>query len=519
MALAVRDNPTTVALTLRALRRFPKRTAFVSDGGELSYEATTKLIGGLQAGMAAAGLRHGMRVVLLSGNRAEGWCAGVAAQGLGLSISWLHPMGSLGDHLDQIRDSEADGLIVDLPTYRDRGGELAAQSGIGITMTLGRAEYGIDLIPTAKRAGEVNPQDLSSSEDYAILNYTGGTTGKSKGVLRRHRAAGFMPLGILAAYELPQAPRYLAMAPITHLAGSLVLPSLIRGGTVHLSRGFDPERLLATIARERINMTLLVPTMIYVLLDHPRVDASDVSSLELLLYGASPMSPTRLVEGLERLGPVFSQLYGQSECYPLSVLHKDDHDRSRPERFASCGLPVPGCQVKLLGPDGQEVATNEAGEICVRAPWMMDEYWRRPEQTAEALEGNWLHTGDIARSDEEGYLYIVDRKKDMIVTGGFNVFPREIEDVLMEHDSVSLAAVIGIPDAKWGEAVTALVVRKAGAEVAADTLISLVKERKGGPHAPKQVEFVDALPLTAVGKVDKKALREKYWTGQQRQVG
>ncbi|MBA2401169.1 MAG: AMP-binding protein [Bradyrhizobium sp.] len=516
--MSIYDNPTTVALTLRALRRFPQRTAFVSDAGELTYAATLKLIGGLQAGMVAAGLRRGMRVALLSGNRAEGWCAGVAAQGLGLSITWLHPMGSLADHLDQVRDSEADGLIVDMPTYRDRGAELAAQSGV-ITMTLGPADYGTDLISVTEKAGEVTPQDFSNSEDCAILNYTGGTTGKSKGVLRRHRSSGLMSLGILAEYELPQIPRYLAVAPITHVAGSLVLPSLMRGGTVHLSKGFDPERLLATIARERINMTLLVPTMIYVLLDHPKVDASDLSSLELLLYGASPMSPTRLLEGLERMGPVFSQLYGQTECYPVSVLHKHDHDRLRPERFASCGFPVAGCQTKLLGADGQEVAVGEAGEICLRAPWMMEEYWKRPEQTAEALQGGWLHTGDIARSDEEGYLYIVDRKKDMIVTGGFNVFPREIEDVLTEHDSVSLAAVIGIPDAKWGEAVTALVVRKAGAEVTAEALISLVKERKGGPHAPKQVEFVDALPLTPVGKVDKKALREKYWAGQQRQVG
>lgn len=519
MLAARHNNPTSVALTLRAFRRFPERTAFVWDSGQLTYRGALRLIGGMQVAMQAAGLRPGMRTVLLSSNRAESWCAGIAAQGLGLTISWLHPMGSLSDHLDQVTDSEAEALIVDVPAYRDRGGELAARSGLRAVLTLGAAEYGTDMLAAATAAGEVDPQDVSDSDDYAILNYTGGTTGKSKGVLRRHRAAVQTTLSILSDYELPNEPRYLAMAPITHVAGSKVLPTLLRGGTVHLAKGFDPEKLLSIVAKERINMTLLVPTMIYVLLDYPKFDKAALASLDLLLYGASPMSPTRLIEGLERIGPVFSQIYGQTECYPVSLLRKADHDRNRPELFGSCGFPVSGCQVKLLGPDGQEVATGEAGEICVRAPCVMDEYWKRPEQTAETLAGGWLHTGDIARADERGYLYIVDRKKDMIVTGGFNVFPREVEDVLMSHVGVAQAAVIGTPDPKWGEAVTALIVTKAGVRIAEEELIDLVKQRKGGPHAPKRVEFVDALPLTAVGKVDKKVLREKFWAGQTRMVG
>jgi fatty-acyl-CoA synthase len=519
MLAARYNNPTSVALTLRAFRRFPERTAFVWDGGQLTYRGALALIGGLQVAMQAAGLRAGMRICLLSGNRAEAWCAGVAAQGLGLTISWLHPMGSLSDHLDQLADSEAVGLVVDVPTYRDRGGELAARSGVKTVLTLGPAEYGTDMLALAQAAGAVDPQDVSDCDGEAMLNYTGGTTGKSKGVLRRHRGPALVPMAILSDFELPLEPRYLAVAPITHVAGSLVLPTLMRGGTVHLTKGFDPERLLSIIARERINMTLLVPTMIYVLLDHPTFDKVALASLELLLYGASPMSPTRLIEGLERIGPVFSQLYGQTECYPVSLLRRSDHDRARPELFGSCGFPVTGCEVRLLGADGQQVATGEAGEICVRAPWAMDEYLKRPEQTVETLVGGWLHTGDIARADERGYLYIVDRKKDMIVTGGFNVFPREVEDVLMSHAGVAQAAVIGTPDPKWGEAVTALVIAKAGATIAEEELIDLVKQRKGGPHAPKRVEFVEALPLTAVGKIDKKVLREKYWAGQTRMVG
>ena len=191
----------------------------------------------------------------------------------------------------------------------------------------------------------------------------------------------------------------------------------------------------------------------------------------------------------------------------------------RPELFASCGFPIASCSVTLRDDDNNEVKPGEAGEICVRAPHVMAEYWKRPEQTAETLKSGWLHTGDIARADERGYMFILDRKKDMIVSGGFNIFPREVEDVLSQHADVAMVAVIGVPDDKWGEAVTALIVVKAGTRPSPEALMQLVKDRKGSTHAPKQVEFVDSLPLTAVGKVDKKVLRAKYWAGQARQVG
>jgi fatty-acyl-CoA synthase len=284
-------------------------------------------------------------------------------------------------------------------------------------------------------------------------------------------------------------------------------------------KGFDPEAVLSTIQRERINFTLFVPTMIYVLLDHPNLPKTDLSSLELLLYGASPMSPSRLIEGLERIGPVFSQLYGQTECYPASVLRKADHDPNNPELFLSCGFPIAACQMKILDDDDREVATGEAGEICIRASHVMAEYWKRPEQTAETLKNGWLHTGDIAKADERGYMYILDRKKDMIVSGGFNIFPREVEDVLSTHADVAMVAVVGVPDDKWGEAVTAIVVPRAGAQPDEQALIELVKQRKGSAHAPKHIKFVKELPMTGVGKVDKKALRASFWAGRERMVG
>ena len=514
------DWPTIGTQTLRALRRYPSRTAFAWDGGSITYHAAVDLIARMQSVFSAPGIGRGHCVAILTANRVEAWCAGVAAQLCAARLTWLHPLGSLEDQLDQIGDAQADALVVDASAFLARGGELAARAaGLKTVLTLGAAEYGRDLLALVEKEGTATPVDRAGPDDFASLNYTGGTTGKSKGALRRHREYAPFATAILAGFEIPETPRYLAAAPISHVAGTKILPVLMRGGTVHMQKGFNPEAMLQTIARERINFTLLVPTMIYMLLDHPKLDQSDLSSLELLLYGASPMSPSRLVEGLKRIGPVFSQLYGQTECYPVSVLRRADHDARQPELFESCGFPLSCGAVRILDDQDREVPVGEAGEICVRAPHVMAEYWQRPEQTAETLKNGWLHTGDIARADERGYMFILDRKKDMIVTGGFNVFPREVEDVLATHAGVAMVAVIGVPDPKWGESVTAMVVPRSGAQPSAEELIELVKRRKGAAHAPKHVEFVESLPMTGVGKVDKKQLRAKFWAGQRRMVG
>ena len=512
--------PPACEQTLRALARYPTRIAFSWPGGSITYAGATDQIGRIQKVLTQLGLQPGARVALLSANRADSWCTGVAVQLARLSTTALHPLGSLDDQLFQIEDSEAQVLVVDADTFRDRGGDLAAKaSNLKAVFTLGPASYGVDLLAAIETSGSATPRCFAGPNDVATLNYTGGTTGKSKGALRTHREYGGWASAILADFEIPETPSYLTVAPISHVAGTKVLPTLMRGGTVHMLKGFDPEAVFKTIERERINFTLFVPTMIYVMLDHPALDKTDLSSLELLLYGASAMSPSRLVEGIERIGPVFSQLYGQTECYPVSVLRKADHDPGTPELFSSCGFPVSSCDVKILDDDDQEVAPGEAGEICVRAPHVMAEYWKRPEQTAETLKNGWLHTGDIARSDERGYMFILDRKKDMIVSGGFNIFPREVEDVLSQHADVAMVAVVGVPDDKWGEAVTAIVVAREGARPNADELINLVKARKGSAHAPKHIKFVTALPMTGVGKVDKKVLKAEFWVGRERMVG
>ena len=517
-------GPSLSALLLRALQRHPERTAFVWDGGSLSYRGASELIGRMQAVFAAAGLPRGTRVGLLAANQVDAWCAGMAALASGMVTTWLHQLGSLDDHLFQLQDMGATVLVMDARTFAQRAGDLAERhSGLRQLYTLGPAPFGTDLVAAAHHIGHASYTDLSRADELAVINYTGGTTGRSKGVMRSQGGYAAMINTVAQDFELPERPHYLAAAPMTHVAGTLVQPTLMRGGTVRLMAGFQPGQLLQLIERERINLTLLVPTMVYTLLDHPELDHTDLSSLQSLIYGASPMSPSRLVEGLARIGPVFAQLYGQTEGYPITFLKRSDHDPAQPGLFASCGTATSATTLVLLDDDDRPVATGEVGELCLRGPQVMDGYLNQPEMTAATLRNGWLHTGDMARADAQGYHYIVDRKKDMIVSGGFNVYPRDVEDVISSHPAVAMVAVIGVPDAKWGEAVTAVVQLKPGQpadrQALSEELAALVRQKKGSVQAPKRIEFTEDMPRTAVGKIDKKALRAPFWADQTRNVG
>jgi fatty-acyl-CoA synthase len=309
------------------------------------------------------------------------------------------------------------------------------------------------------------------------------------------------------------------MTPLSHAGAAFIIPTLLRGGSIVVSAGFDPAKLFQLIEKYKITATMLVPTMLYMLMDHPDFDKADLSSLQTVYYGAAAASPTRLKEAIEKLGPIFFQFFGQSECpMTISVLRKSEHDVNNLERLATCGRPVPWVHVKLLDDDNNEVAPGEPGEICVQGPLVMEGYWNKPEETAAAFDGGWLHTGDVARADKDGFMTIVDRKKDMIVSGGFNLYPREIEDVISSHPAVGAVAVIGVPDERWGEAVKAVVVLRPDMSVEPEELMAMVKDRKGSAHAPKSVDFVDAIPVSGLGKPDKKALRAQYWGDSARQV-
>ena len=508
----VHSGPTFAGVALSVLRRWPERVAFTWDGGSVTYAGVTDLIGRMQSVFEKRGLLPGQCVAILTSNRAESWCASVAAQASGLTLTWLHPLASFEDHVHQLDDSGATALVVDTRRFTERGGELSARvNRLQAVFTIGAAEFGTDLVRAADQAGAAAPRDVSAPGDLALVSYTGGTTGYPKGIERRNSSiAGVFPLAVLSDFEVPASPRFLAVAPFSHVTGTMIIPTFMRGGSVHLLDGFAPDRVLSAIERERANFTLLVPTMISAMLDDPLMRATDVSSMELLVYGGSPMSPARLREGLDRIGPVFSQLYGQGECYHACVLSRADHDPGRPELLESAGRPGVTSEVSILDEEGNEVSAGDVGEVCVRGPLVMDGYRNLPELTAETFRSGWLHTGDMGRKDERGYVYIMDRKKDMIIVNGSNVFARGVEDVLMSHPAVVQAGVFGVPDPATGEAVSAAVVLRRGGHADPEELARYVRDRKGQLQAPQHIHFVDKLPLTSLGKINKRALRARF---------
>lgn len=516
---ALHSTSTLGELIRIPIARFADRTALVCAGRRFTYREMGENISRAMQALKAQGVKRGDGVAVLSSNIAEAIFVQNAILHLGARLSWLHPMGALSDHQFILEDAEITILIVDDGKFLEKGEALSkASPGLKRTLTFGKTAYGVDLGALMRGFEPVRLRDEAEPGDIAYILYTGGTTGRPKGVIHTHISFGSSFLFSLTGWDWPQENRFLAATPVSHAAGAFVPTTFMLGGTVYLMPAFEADGYLDMIERERITGTFLVPTMIYVLLDHPRINQVDVSSLKWMVYGAAPMSPTRLAEGMRRFGPVFNQIYGQTEATAM-VCSLPQEDHHNPVALASCGRPIAGTIMRVLRDDGTEANIGEVGEICIRGPQVMPGYWKREEETTKTLRGGWLHTGDMARTDEAGFFYIVDRSKDMIITGGFNVFPREVEDVLTTHPGVAVAAVIGIPDAKWGEAVMALIVRKPGSNVSAEELIALVKEEKGPVQAPKQIEFADSVPVTPLGKPDKKALRAKYWQGQDRQVG
>ncbi len=370
------------------------------------------------------------------------------------------------------------------------------------------------------------PEVNADPDDVVAIMPTGGTTGSPKGVMSTHRVmqtfCAHMLLG--CTYGSEEMPVNLAAAPMTHTAGILSLPTSARGGTVVVVTKPDPALLLAAIPKYRVTEFFLPPTVIYRLLDIPDLQQKvDFSSLKYFMYGAAPMSLDKLKQAIAVFGPVMMGGYGQTECpATIACLRPDEHlvagQLAPDERLTSVGRPNPLVRVEILDDANHILAQGETGEICVRGDLVMKGYYQAPDKTAETIVGGWLHTGDIGHLDAEGYLHITDRKKDMIISGGFNVYPSEVEQVLWSHPAVQDCAVIGVPDAQWGEAVKAVVELNAGQRVTADELIALCKDKLGSVKAPKTVDFVAALPRSPVGKVLKKDLRARYWQDNSRKI-
>ena len=494
------------------------RVAFLAGNAPVTYAAFGEDISRTIQFLAGLGLRRGDVVLQLSANSYEMFLLMAACNVGGFISVTPHYGSSAEDHRHVLEDCGAKLVVAD-PPRAERAAGFAMQAGVrAFCHAAGTVLAPIWPAIRTRQPPPLDPQDRP--QDIIRLIYTGGTTGRPKGVVTLSSQLAFASLLHMAEQGFSTATRLLVLSPISHGAGSFIIPVLCRGGSVVIQDGFEPGRVLDAVCNRGVTTLFLVPTMLYVLMDDPRTATTELGSLTRIIYAASPISPPRLAQALRLFGPILSQNYGLTEV-PGTVLSltPEDHVDSRESRLASAGKPYPCVTVRLLDAQGERIPPGGGvGEICIRAPHATPGYWNKPEQTAELWQGGWLHTGDMATQGADGYFTIVDRKKDMIISGGFNVYPGEVEHVLLQHPAVSQAAVIGVPHERWGEAVHAVVVLKPGESVEAGDLITLVKHSKGSVLAPKTVAIADTLPLTRLGKVDKQALRAPFWASQARAV-
>ena len=527
-------------LLFSAFTRYDDRTAFVDGDRTLTYAQSAARVQTIREALRAAGARPGDYGALLGGSRPETFFCTAAIYLEGLRVSPLHPENGIRDHRQSLELAQVQYLLYESGRFDAMARELAetvpgltvvaveitdpGADGSGAAQAAGRAEA-VSGFSVLDRPVRVDP------EADASLGFSGGTTGAPKGIVRSHRTMVTNALYTVIDWEWPADNRFLVTTPMSHASGAMALPILLQGGSMVMLDKFSPQAFVDAVAAHGITSTFLVPTMIYRVLDLPDEQLARLSSLETVVYGASLMDPSRMAEALTRIGPVFLQLYGQSEAPNLiSVLRKGDHDPTVPGRLASAGRPTSCADVTIRDDDDREVPPGQVGEVCVTGPIVMTGYWQNPELTAETLRGGRLHTGDLGRIDAHGFLSIVGRKKDMVITGGLNVYPAEVEARMLEHPAVAEACVVGVPDADWGERLVAAVVLRegavaevpvagvpagevrageGGAAALAEEIRAFVRDEKGSVQTPKDIEFVESIAVTKIGKPDKGAMREQ----------
>jgi len=461
---------------------------------------------GLAGGLVDLGLAPGDRVVVTMANCPE---VGIAYNAIWRAGGVVTPATFLLPPLELrhvIADSEAIGVIT-THEFVDKVREAAENlDHVRFVISVGPRSDGV--LPFAEvETGEAIPIVGRGDDELAALLYTGGTTGRSKGVMLSHANLDFSGRSAHAAAYVPEVNRGLATLPLSHSYGILVTLAAMHNpeqGIAVLLRWFDPAAFLAMIVEHRLQQAAVVPSMLQILLSQPLED-HDLSTLRYVTSGGAPLAPEVEAEFLRRVpSATVRQGYGLTET--AALIATNPVSRVKP---GSVGLPVPGCAVQILDDEGRELPPRQPGEICCSSPGVMRGYWRSPGATSEALRGGVLHTGDIGYRDEEGYLFIVDRKKDLIIRGGFNVYPRDVEDALVEHPAIAVAAVVGRPDSRHGEEIVAFVSLQENANLAPEALVDWAKARIGGYKYPREVQILEAVPLTAVGKIDRKALRAR----------
>ncbi|MCC1495944.1 long-chain-fatty-acid--CoA ligase [Alcanivorax sp. 1008] len=511
----------------RNAKIFGKQIATVCSGRQYTWAETEQRIARLAGALAAHGVKAGEHLAILSTNSARYFEYFYAAPWVGAILVPLNIRWSVKENVYSIEDSNSTVLFVD-DAFMEMGRQLTAETDrIRLTIYMGDKETPEGMLGFEQliEKGEAIAPVASGYDSLAGIFYTGGTTGFPKGVMLSHQNMWTCAISVMANIGLNcENDRYLHAAPMFHLADAAFSQSAAIGGLTHVFIPFfEAESVIRTIETERVTHTLLVPTMISMLLASPSLSTADLSSLKTIVYGASPMPEGTLIEAMKKMPTVgFVQAYGQSELGPLcSILGAEWHVLEGPKagKLRSAGLPGYCVNVEIRDADGQELPRGKVGEVVVCGPNSMMGYWNKPEQTASTLIDGWVMTGDVGYMDEDGFIFLVDRSKDMIISGGENVFSVEVESALSTHPAVMESVVIGIPDEQWGEAVHAIVRLKNGESATRESIISHCRTLIAGYKVPRSLEFrEDPFPTTGAGKLRKVELRQPFWAGVDRGI-
>ncbi len=492
----------------------PDAPCLTTDGVTTSYAEVQQLSLRIASALARQGVEPGDKVAVLSANDPVAFTCVFGISRAGAVWCPINPRNEARENAELLDLFDCSVLVFQAafaPLVQQIRGELPQLTTLVCLDADVPGVLSWDSFLGSSAAGSL---DEPTPDDLAMIVGTGGTTGRPKGVLLTGTNLETMTAITLMSYPFEGRPVYLALAPLTHAAGVLCFPVMALGGEIVVMRSPDVGGFLELLERHHVTHTFLPPTLIYMALDSPALDTSDLSSLQCFWYGAAPMSPTRLEEALTRIGPVMAQLFGQTEA-PMMISTMAPRDHFHPdgtvahERLSSAGRPAPLVTVTIMGEDGSLLARGERGEVVIRSSLVMRGYHRNPSATAEASAHGWHHTGDIGYLDDAGYLFLVDRAKDMVITGGFNVYSTEVEQALMEHPAIADCAVIGLPDPKWGERVTAVLQVRTGHTLDLAEITDFVKQRLGSVKAPKQIEVWDDLPRSKVGKVLKSEIKDR----------
>lgn len=490
----------------------PGKVALCDADRSVTYAELDERSDRVAAAIASSGIVPGSHIGVMAKNSVEFfefWFGAVKAGCALVPLNWRCAEAEL---VELIEDAETPVLFAGAE-FAEVARRVAESAGHEVEVVV--VGVGAGLEGWLARHPGVAPVRRIHPEDIALVAYTSGTTGAPKGAQLSHRAfANWFLISSLEPSESWSCDDVALMVmPNFHLAGSWVtLPVLYHGGTLAVLPAFDPDAFLAAMDRYEPTVTCLVPTAIGLLLDHPGTQRRNFPSLRRLLYAGSPIGPDTLRRAIDTFDCELTQFYGTSETYIITLLRPGQHDLAEPAMLASCGSPVPLVDVRIADESGSELPAGEVGEVLVRSPMMFSGYWNMPEATAAVVENGWYHTGDLGRRDEAGLLYLVDRLKDMIVTGGENVYSVEVERALAQHSAVAVCAVVGVPDQRWGERIVAHVVTHPGAEAGEAELISHCRTLIAGYKVPKQIHLAEALPMTSSGKIRKADLRRQHAT-------